>query len=185
MKCLMLVVAVMLLAAFVIVPAIAQQELIPWDTGHPITCYGRLETGPHGVGLAIVNVTQRYGCAGVVIEKTSNGSGHNCKIGDECQITDELAGTWYFYEKEGTGQISTCTGHAAMTKDPSANQPVFSIHTPDKSICYFPSGSIYMVDDAGQQCRIGVNGYNVNWPLCHATGYLMSTMHLLGKGWVH
>jgi hypothetical protein len=164
-------------------PTVAQQEAIPQDTGHPITCYGRLESGPNG-GLEIANGTQHYVCAGVQKDKTSNRTGQRCEIGDECQITDVLAVTWHYYEKEGKGQISTCTGHASLMKNPTTNQAVFSLRTPDNQFCYFIHGAISMADDRGQQCRIGINGTNIYWPLCHATGYFTSTVHLLGKGWV-
>jgi hypothetical protein len=100
----------------------------------------------------------------VAIEKTSNSVGRRCSIGDECQITDELAATWFMYEREGAGQISTCTGHAVLSKE--ANQPASSLSliTPDRQICFFPHGAISMADDSGQQCRFGINGFNQYWP---------------------
>ena len=49
-------------------PTVAQQEAIPQDTGHPITCYGRLESGPNG-GLEIANGT-RYALTGGLFSRS-------------------------------------------------------------------------------------------------------------------
>jgi hypothetical protein len=159
----------------------AQQEATPWDTGHDITCSGKLQMN-NQMGLMIAN--EQYSCHPVDLNKASNKFGQQCAIGDDCHITDRLAVAWYYYRSEGAGQPSTCTGHAMIVKGLSENRRAVQLIAPDKSMCFFFEGAVSFQDANGQQCRFGIDGYNIYWPMCIGTGYLYQTMYLLGKGWV-